>query len=65
MEVGISSFPAATKGPSTDDEPLLMDVTNYCLEGRTTTIDLAAAKAKFVNADVASLERSPSSLIIH
>ena len=62
--MGISSSPAATKGASTEDEPLLMDVTNYCLEGRTTTIDLAAAKAKFVDADVASLERLPSSSII-
>ena len=64
IEVGISSFPAATTGGSADDEPLLMDVMKYCLEGRTTTIDLAAAKAKFVDADVASLERSPSEITL-
>ena len=57
IDVGLSSFPEATTGAGADDEPLLMDVTNYCLEGRTTTIDLAAAKAMFVDVDVASLER--------
>lgn len=58
IEVGISNFPVATNGTSAEDEPLLKDMMNFCLEGGTSTIDLAGAKARFADADIASLERS-------
>ena len=55
--MGISSFSNGAKIAGADYEPLLMDVMNYCLEGRTSTIGLAEVKARFADADVESLER--------
>jgi hypothetical protein len=58
IEVGLGRFkPAASTGSGIQDELLLKDVMNFCLEGGASTIDLASAKARFVDADMASLER--------
>ena len=59
--MGLGRFkPAASTGSGIQEEPLLKDVMNFCLEGGASTIDLASAKARFADADMASLERCSS-----
>jgi hypothetical protein len=56
--VGLDRVKAAVStGSGIQDEPLLKDVMNFCLEGGASTIDLASAKARFADVDLASLER--------
>lgn len=62
IEGGISVPPLGLKSASIGDESLLADLMTYCVEGGKSTIDLAGAKAKFADVEVALLERSAAAL---